>query len=186
MLAVSPLVLVLLLVAGSGTAATETAGRPLEPGQALRVTGTDIVCGYAGSTGHVGIVCGRNSAAGTRASWSLRLEEGQLLVFRIRNGKTRATHTWREPKTQPEPTIAGATSLKAVGTAQVGTGLFADGTDIGCGIARFSGHVGVGCAKRDSVGAPVKLSYGVQLTESLVQVLHVDAAGNVKTVWEAH
>jgi hypothetical protein len=178
-------VLVLPLAAAVSAAATRTAGKPLTPGQALRIAGTDVVCGYGGSTGHVGIVCGRNSAAGTRASWSLRLEETQLLVFRIRGGRISGTHVWHEPRTRPEPTAAGVTSLQAIGTARLGSGFFANGTDLGCGVARFDGRVGVGCAKRDPVGAPVKRSYGVELTQAEVKVLHVDAAGNVKTVWSA-
>ena len=191
MAALRPLVTVAFLsalcvsLAASAFAGGRTAGKPLELGQGMKIAGTDLGCGFGGVAGHAGITCARNGPTATRNSWAFRLEEGQLVAYHFLNGKT-ATRTWKEPRTKPEPTGAGGqTGLANVGTARIGSGFFADGTDIGCGVATFGGKVGVGCAKRDAIGQADIGSYGIELTQTTVQVIHVDASGNVKTVFAA-
>jgi len=179
------LVVALMLAAGA-QAGNRTAGMPLELGQGMTIAGTDLVCGFGGLAGHAGITCASNGPTATKNSWAFRLEEGRLVVSHFLNGNTASQETWNEPKTQPEPAGAGGTSgLSNVGTARVGTGFFADGTDLGCGVATFGGRVGVGCAKRDSSGAADVGSYGIEMTETTVQVLHVEANSAVETVFTA-
>lgn len=179
-------VVVASVFAASAQAGGRIAGKPLELGQGMTIAGTDLVCGFGGLAGHAGVTCARNGATATQNSWSFRLEEGRLVLYHFLAGRTAATHTWKEPTTQPEPTGSGGTSgLTNVGTAHAGTGFFADGTDLGCGVATFGGKVGVGCAKRDSAGQADLGSYAVELTQTTVQVVHVDASGNVKTVFTA-
>ena len=172
--------------AGAAHAAPGTAGKPLALGQGMTVAGTDLGCGFGGLAGHAGLTCARNGSTATQNSWSFRLEEGQLVLYHFLSGKTATTKTWKEPQTHPEPTGSGGTAgFTNVGVAKIGSGFVAAGTDLGCGVATFGGRVGVGCAKRDSSGQADVGSYGIELTQTTVQVLYVDASGNVKTVFTA-
>lgn len=173
--------LALLAMLAAGTTAAESWAAPtlsLNPGQVVRIRGTDVACAYGGPANHNGIECVHDSPAGARNSWTFRLEEDFLYVFHVVGGAQRASHSWRLAHTRDEPqspAVNDATDL--VGSLSVGRRFGAAETDLVCVVSRVGKVAGVTCAKRTSSGAVVPGSYEVVVTKALLRVQQLRTSG---------
>jgi hypothetical protein len=150
----------------------------LTPGQAVQISGSDIVCAYAGLAHHYGIACALNSVS---TAWTFRLEENSLVAIHVVNGSPQPGRPFREPRTRPEPGPTDVTSASIVGQLKAGHSVTAHGTDLACKASRIGGGPAVTCAKERG-GRPIVGSYAGVLTAKTMRIERVTAHGAWKVV----
>lgn len=144
----------------------------LAPGQAVQVSGTDIVCAYAGLSHHYGIACALNSVS---TAWTFRIEENVLQAIHVVGGSPQPARPFPEPRTRAEPGPTDVSSASIVGQVKVGQRFGASGTDLACKVSRLGGAA-VTCAKEQR-GHPIVGSYAGVLTPAKMRVERVTAHG---------
>jgi hypothetical protein len=168
----------LCLLAASLSLPASAAGRSLTPGQAVQISGTDMVCAYAGLAHHYGLACALNSVS---TAWTFRLEENALNAIHVVNGVPKPAHPFSEPRTRTEPGPSDVTSASIVGQLKVGQSVVARGTDLVCTASHTSGGPAVTCAKERS-GRAIVGSYAGVLTAKTMRIERVTAHGAWKVV----
>ncbi len=165
----------LLLAAPAAAAPT-----PLTPGQAMAVSGTDIVCLFGGLAHHQGLGCALN---GKLTTWVFRLEENMLVATRVVNGSAQPAlaRVFHEPYTRAAVGSSDVTSGTVAGTADVGQHFTARGTDLVCTVSRIGGSPAVTCAKTRG-GRAIAGSYAGVLTPKTMRIERVMAHGSWKVV----
>jgi hypothetical protein len=165
-----------LLVAAPAAAAP----KPLRPGQAMAVSGTDIVCIFGGLAHHQGFGCALNSKATT---WVFRLEEDMLVATRVLNGSAQPAlaRVFHEPHTRAGVGASDVTSGTVEGAANVGQRFTARGTDLVCSVSRVGSSPAVTCAKERGDHA-IAGSYAGLLTPTAMRIERVTTHGSWKVV----
>lgn len=167
--------LALLLVPAAGAAP-----QALTPGQAMAVSGTDMVCLFGGLAHHQGFGCALNSKANT---WVFRLEETMLVATRVVNGAAQPAQArvFHEPHTRAGVGSSDVTSGTVAGAADVGQRFTAQGTDLVCSVSRAGGSRAVICVKERG-GHAIVGSYAGVLTPKSMRVERVTPHGDWKLV----
>lgn len=169
----SPPLLLVTVVAllGVGAAAARTGAKPvlLGRGQGVIVAGTDMTCGFAGPPNHIGVSC-QHTSAKARMPFSFRIEENELLAFRIAQGRTKQVKAWKQPPGRiKEPRSAAISRVRLIARVAPGGRFDAVGTDLGCSVYTFKAKTNVACFKLNAKGI-VDGSYAAALGDSALQV----------------
>jgi hypothetical protein len=173
--------LVALLGASAATARTGAKPVVLKHGQGITVAGTDMTCGFAGPANHGGVSC-QHSSSKAKVPFSFRIEENELLAYRIAKGRVTVAGAWKEPRgTIAEPRSAAVSRFKLVAKLAPGGKFDAVGSDLGCSVYAFKGKTVVACFKFDAKGI-ADGSYAAALSNSALQVSRFQN-GNGTTVF---
>src|ERR1051326_4197109 len=164
-------VLALATLIGASSAAAAT--RSLTPGQAVELSGSDIVCAYAGLAHHYGIACALNSVS---TAWTFRLEENVLAAIHVVGGSPRPARPFAEPRTRPEPGPSDVTGASIIAQVKVGQRFSARGSDLVCKASRIGGSAAVTCAK-ERAGRAIAGSYAGVVTKRTMRIERVTAHG---------
>jgi hypothetical protein len=146
----------------------------LAVGQAVGVSGTDMVCAFGGPANQIGLACLHTSST-AKSVYSFRIDETRLLVFRRAKGRTVQLHAWTEPASAiAQGHSAAVSNFTTVGQVSAGSQLEAMGTDLACSVYTFKGTLQVACFKRNAKGI-LNGSYAVALGGRTVQVSRFQA-----------
>jgi hypothetical protein len=154
------------------------ATRGLTPGQAVQISGSDMVCAYAGLAHHYGLACALNSVS---TAWTFRLEENALNAIHVVNGVPKPAHPFPEPRTRAEPGPSDVTSASIVGQLEAGQSVTAHGTDLVCKASRLGSGPAVTCSKERG-GRAIVGSYAGVLTAKTMRIERVTARGAWRVV----
>jgi hypothetical protein len=175
-----------LLAAGAGAsaAAARATAKPitLGPGQSVLIARTDIVCVFGGPVNEIGIAC-LHTTTSTRATYTFRLNEDNVKIYRRVAGKTDVIHAWREPATLKQPRSPAVSTFKSVGSLALGGQFRPAGMDIGCVVYAVDGHPVVECAKLARDTHPLANGYAASLSSVSLQVARFDAAHRSTTMF---
>jgi hypothetical protein len=159
-------------VGGAGAATQGPA--TLAVGQAVGVSGTDMVCAFGGPANQIGLACLHTSST-AKSAYSFRIDETRLLVFRRAKGATVRLRAWTEPASAiAQGHSAAVSNFTSVGQVSAGSQFDAMGTDLACSVYTFKGTVQVACFKRNASGI-LNGSYAVALGGTSVQVSRFQA-----------
>ena len=161
------------LVAVSSATAARAASRGttvLTVGEALGISGTDMVCAFGGPVNQIGLAC-LHTGSNAASVYSFRIDETNLQVFKATSSSgVIRLGVWKEPAAGiAEGRSAAVSKFKSVGQVPVGGHFEAAGSDLSCEVYSFTGVVQVACFKVNARGA-LNGSYGVGLGGSTVQV----------------
>jgi hypothetical protein len=157
-------------VAGAATRGPTT----LAVGQAVGVSGTDMVCAFGGPANQIGLACLHTSST-AKSAYSFRIDETRLVVFRRAKGRTVQLRAWTEPSSAiAQAHSAAVANFTSVGEVSAGSQFDAAGTDLACSVYTFKGTVQVACFKRNAKGI-LNGSYAVALGGTTMQVSRFQA-----------
>ena len=154
----------------------------LGPGQAVLVAKTDIICVFGGPANEIGMAC-LHTKTSSKPTYTFRLDENDVKIYRRSAGKTIVVHTWRQPVTLKQPRSPAVASFKSVGSLALGGQFKPAGMDIGCAVYAVAGHPVVECAKLGSDTHPLAGGYVASLSSVSLQVARFDAAHRSTTVF---
>jgi hypothetical protein len=143
-------------------------------GQAVGISGTDMVCAFGGPANQSGLACLHTSST-AKSAYSFRIDETRLRVFRRAKGSTVKLGTWKEPASAiAQGHSAAVSNFTSIGQVSAGSHFDAAGTDLGCSVYTFKGTVQVACFKQNATGV-LNGSYAVALGGATVQVSRFQA-----------
>jgi hypothetical protein len=146
----------------------------LKVGQAVSISGTDVVCAFGGPTNQIGLAC-LHTRSKSGYVYSFRIDEEALRVFRATTSGAVQVGVWKEPAAGiQQPHSSAVSKFNSIGRVSSGSYLDAAGTDIRCKIYFFKGAIQVACFKVDTKGI-MDGSYAVALGGLTVQVSRFQA-----------
>jgi hypothetical protein len=166
---------VLMSPAGLGAAERKSAAITLGPGQAVLIDKTDLICVFGGPANEIGMAC-LHTKTSAKTTYTFRLDENDVKIYRRLAGKTSVIRTWREPVTRKQPRSPAVSTFNPVGSLTVGGRVRPAGMDIGCAVYAFTGHPIVECAKLGRDGHPLARSYAASAGPGGIEVARYDAA----------
>lgn len=151
-------------------------------GQAVLIDKTDLICVFGGPANEIGMAC-LHTKTSAKASYTFRLDENDVKIYRRVAGKTSVIRTWSEPVTRKQPRSPAVSSFNPVGSLTIGGRVRPAGMDIGCAVYAAAGHPVVECAKLGRDGHPLADGYAASLSSVSLQVARFDAAHRSTTVF---